>query len=85
MLNIAEYLPPKLRNEFLGLSAEFLKKISKYIEKISEEDITETGARLEEFKEKVAAFRQKYITEFLSYRLFEAIPKLNEAVKENQV
>jgi len=83
--NISEYLPPKVSKNFTMAIGGYLNKIYNFMQKITEEDITEIGARVDEFKEKALNFRKKYIAETLSYLLFERIPKINEEFKENQV
>jgi len=78
-------LPPQLGRQLLVTLADYINKISKFIEKILQDDITEPGARLEEFHEKVTNISKRYVSEVLSYHMFEAIPRLNDYFKEYQV
>lgn len=83
--NVSEYLPPQLGRQLLVTLADYINKVSKFIEKILQEDITEPGARLEEFHEKVMNISKRYVSEVLSYHLFESIPRLNNYFKEYQL
>jgi len=74
-----------MSKNFSIVIAGYLNKIYKYIEKLSQEEFVEIGARIEEFKDKVSAFRKKYILESMSYLLFQHIPTFNEQFKANQV
>lgn len=84
-LNVADYLPPRLKRQFINITGDYINKICKFMDKLQQEDIQESGARAEEFKEKIIAFSKRYVNEVLSYHMFETIPQLNEQFKSFQV
>jgi len=65
--------------------SQFLRAIYRYMDRTFQEDITEKGAQLDEFKEKIASFSKKYVSEHIAYDLFELVPKFVKHFKYYQV
>ena len=84
-LSIVKYLPSKFAKHIISIVAGYLRKVSKYMDKVTDGDAVEVSVRIEEFREKVANFSGNYITKDLSYRLFESIPDWKRSCLENQV
>jgi len=68
-----------------AILSQYLRAIYRYMDRIFQEDITEKGAQLDEFKEKIANFSKKYIHDHVAYDMFELIPEYVKHFKYYQV
>jgi len=83
--NISEYLPNIMIQKLYATLSQFLRAVYKYMDKIFKEDITEKGAQLDEFKDKIASFSKKYVAEQIAYDMFELVPQFVKHFKYYQM